>query len=466
MRFHRDRATWLIYVQLGLWGYFLYGFGPVVPLLRDEQGTTAAVAGLHSTALAVGGLLSGVLYPPLSRRLGRARTMWCALGGVTAATILLISFRPLPVTLTAATLASMCGWTVVSCAVSALTARHGPLAPTAITEANAAAVGFGMISPLLTGLGVRLWDTWRPGIGALILLVAITITTSAVRRTRRPPTPAPSGIRGRPGGPAAQAGPGDLIVPAGPAGPAGFARSSASAGPAGSGGADGGAAPAGFEGSGGPPGSGGSSASAGAGVGEEARAGARVPSQRLPRSYWLAWSMLCVTGSIEVCLSLWAADVLRGHAGMSPGGASATVAAIVGGMFAGRLAGSRIALRVPPVPLLLAALGVSAIGFVLFWTPPVGWLAATGLIVLGFGNAMHYPLTISLALAAAPGQADLAAARANYTAVIGFGAAPLLLGALSDHIGPHPAFLLLPALIVTAALLTLRLRHSVPPRLT
>ncbi|GAB7050055.1 MFS transporter [Catenuloplanes indicus] len=413
MPFHRDRTTWLIYVQLGLWGYFLYGFGPIVPLLRDEQGTTAAVAGLHSTALAIGGLLSGALYPPLSRHLGRARTMWCALAGVTAATLLLISFHPLPVTLTAATLASACGWTVVSCAVSTLTAHHGPLAPTAITEANAAAVGFGVLAPLLTGLSLRLWDTWRPGIGALLLLVTITITTSAVRRSRHRPTPALPAHRGRPGRSATPAAPAAPAVPA---------------------------------------------------AGGDVGTGDHVSSGRLPRPYWLAWLLLCVTGSIEVCLSLWAADVLRDHAGMSPGGASATVAAIVGGMFAGRLAGSRIALRVPPVPLLLGALGVSAAGFVLFWTPPIGWLAATGLIVLGFGNAMHYPLTISLALATAPGQADLAAARANYTAVIGFGAAPLLLGALSDHIGPHPAFLLLPVFIITAALITLRLSRSLTAR--
>ncbi|NED58294.1 MFS transporter, partial [Micromonospora aurantiaca] len=70
-RLTRDRITWLTYAQLGLWGFFLYGFGPVVPLLRDEQGTSAAVAGLHSTGIAVGALAGGALFAPAARRLGR-----------------------------------------------------------------------------------------------------------------------------------------------------------------------------------------------------------------------------------------------------------------------------------------------------------------------------------------------------------------------------------------------------------
>lgn len=34
----RDRSTWLTYVQVGLFGYFLYAFGPTIALLRDETG--------------------------------------------------------------------------------------------------------------------------------------------------------------------------------------------------------------------------------------------------------------------------------------------------------------------------------------------------------------------------------------------------------------------------------------------
>jgi predicted MFS family arabinose efflux permease len=185
-------------------------------------------------------------------------------------------------------------------------------------------------------------------------------------------------------------------------------------------------------------------------------------AERLPGAYWLAWTLMSITGSIEVCLSLWAADVLRGHAGMSPGGAAAAVSGIVGGMAVGRLAGGRLALRVGSVELFLAALVVSTVGFGMFWTATVPWLAVTGLAVAGLGNGMHYPLGISLALRTAPGQEDQAAARASYGMAIGFGLAPLLLGALADGVGAHRAFLLVPLFIAAAALLVVRLSASEP----
>lgn len=192
-------------------------------------------------------------------------------------------------------------------------------------------------------------------------------------------------------------------------------------------------------------------------------AGAHGSGRRLPVAYWIAWVLMAVTGSIEVCLSLWTADVLRSHAGMAAGGASAAVAAIVCGMFVGRLAGGRLALRYRPVPLLLAALGVSLAGFALFWIAPVGWLAVTGLVVLGLGNALHYPLAISIALAVAGPAADRAAGYASYSMGVGFGIAPVALGWVADGVGPHLAFLLLPAFIAAAALLAARLGRALRP---
>jgi hypothetical protein len=36
VRLERDRRTWLTYGQLGVYGWFLYGFGPALTLLRDS----------------------------------------------------------------------------------------------------------------------------------------------------------------------------------------------------------------------------------------------------------------------------------------------------------------------------------------------------------------------------------------------------------------------------------------------
>ncbi|MFC0004628.1 MFS transporter [Micromonospora siamensis] len=424
-RLTHDKTTWLTYAQMGLWGFFLYGFGPVVPLLRDEQGTSAAVAGLHSTAVAVGALLGGALFAPLARRVGRGGAIWTGLAGVALGVTAFGLLRPLPATLAAVAVIATAGMMVISGVAVVLTARHGEAAPAALTEANAACAGMGILAPLVIGASVDAGWGWRPVMAVEVGLIALVALAATAFRVRLP--------HGAP--PAAAA-------------PVGAAPSPA-------------AAPVGAV-----------SASAGAepnpildtfrspGTGTVQDSGPGTVSGRLPRAYWIAWVLMAVTGSIEVCLSLWTADVLRSHAGMSAGAASAAVAAIVCGMFLGRLAGGRVALRWAPAQLLLAALTVSLLGFTLFWIAPVGWLAVTGLVVLGLGNALHYPLAISIALAVAGPAADKAAGWSSYSMGVGFGIAPVALGWVADGVGPHLAFLLLPGFIAAAVLLTVRLGRA------
>ncbi|MEU1808620.1 MFS transporter [Micromonospora aurantiaca (nom. illeg.)] len=475
-RLTRDRITWLTYAQLGLWGFFLYGFGPVVPLLRDEQGTSAAVAGLHSTGIAVGALAGGALFAPVARRLGRGPAIWLGLAGVAAGVTALGLLRPLPATLAAVAVIATFGMMVVSGVSVVLTARHGPAAPAALTEANAACAGMGILAPLTIGASVDAGLGWRPLMAVevgLITLVALAALTFRVRGPRRAPADAAAGTPVSvaastrvPAVPAPDAV--EAVVPA-PVVPASVVPASvvpASAVPAP------GAAEAAVPASAVPasvvPASGAAEAAASAHsvpasaapASGEPVSSASGAAGRLPRAYWIAWVLMSVTGSIEVCLSLWTADVLRTHAGLSAGGASAAVAAIVCGMFAGRIAGGRAALRWAPVPLLLGALTVSMAGFALFWGSTIGWLAVTGLVVLGLGNALHYPLAISIALAVAGPAADKAAGWSAYSMGVGFGIAPVTLGWVADGVGPHPAFLLLPAFIAVAVLLTVRLGHA------
>ncbi|MER5605653.1 MFS transporter [Micromonospora tulbaghiae] len=460
-RLTRDRITWLTYAQLGLWGFFLYGFGPVVPLLRDEQGTSAAVAGLHSTGIAVGALAGGALFAPAARRLGRGPAIWLGLAGVAVGVTALGLLRPLPATLAAVAVIATFGMMVVSGVSVVLTARHGPAAPAALTEANAACAGMGILAPLTIGATVDAGLGWRPLMAVevgLITLVALAALTFRVRGPRRAPADAAAGM------PVPVAAP--TRVPAVPGSGVAEAVVPATAVPAPAVPAPTVPAPA-------VP----ASVVPASGVAEAAVPAHSVPASavpasgapvssdsgaagRLPRAYWIAWVLMSVTGSIEVCLSLWTADVLRTHAGLSAGGASAAVAAIVCGMFAGRIAGGRAALRWAPVPLLLGALTVSLAGFALFWASTVGWLAVTGLVVLGLGNALHYPLAISIALAVAVPAADKAAGWSAYSMGVGFGIAPVALGWVADGVGPHPAFLLLPVFIAVAVLLTVRLGRA------
>ncbi len=389
--------------MLALWGYFNYGFGPVVPLLRDEQGTSAAMAGLHSTAIAAGAVAGGALYPVLSRRYGRGPVLWVC-QAVIAAGVLGFVFLPalFPVTIALTALIAVAGIAAIGGIVSALSEQHGPAGPAAISEANAAACAAGLIAPLVIGATMRAGLGWRTGMGVLVLLIALVAALAFVKRVR-----IPSGLTvGVPAEAAAS-----VDVPATSAVPAG-ARPS------------------------------------------------------LPGAYWLAWGMMTVTGAVEVVLSMWAASVLRDQVGLSAGAATAVMSAVVGGMFVGRLAGARIALRVPSIPLYFGALAVSLAGFAVFWTAGSAAAAVTGLIVVGLGNAMHYPVAISLAVAAAPGQADRAAGVAAYSMAVSFGAGPLLLGLVADQVGAHTAFLLIPVLIAGAAYLAWRFGHTTGSRVT
>jgi fucose permease len=153
------------------------------------------------------------------------------------------------------------------------------------------------------------------------------------------------------------------------------------------------------------------------------------------------------------------ADVLRTHAHVGPGGATAAVSALVGGMFVGRLAGSRLVMRLPGTAVMLGALTLSGVGFAVFWCATAPSLALLGLVVTGLGNALHYPLGMALAVEHSAGQPDLAASRSSYAVGVSFGVAPFALGTIADHVGPHLAFLLVPGFLVMSALAITALRR-------
>src|SRR2546423_15668406 len=111
----------------------------------------------------------------------------------------------------------------------------------------------------------------------------------------------------------------------------------------------------------------------------------------------------------------------------------------------------------PYTTLFRSAVAVSAAGFALFWLAPVPWLAVTGLVVLGLGDSMHFPLGIALVVAHSGGQPDLAVSRSSYAAALAFGVAPFALGVIADGVGPHTAFLLVPGFLAAAAALAWRL---------
>jgi predicted MFS family arabinose efflux permease len=186
----RDRLTWLTYLQLGSFGYFLYGFGPSLSLLRDEQGTSRAVAGLHGTALAVGSLLAALVAARLVSRFGRTALVWSGLATLCAGIALFTATTALPATLMGALVAAFGGSFVVMLSSTVLLDRHGDGGPSAVAEANALAAGVGTVAPLVVGASVALGLGWRP---AMLLLLPVVAALAVAGRGVRAPRPASHG---------------------------------------------------------------------------------------------------------------------------------------------------------------------------------------------------------------------------------------------------------------------------------
>ena len=366
-RLDRDRLTWLTYAQLSVFGYFLYGFGPSVALLRDEEGFSRAVAGLHGTALAVGALASSLVVAPLVQRFGRGPVIWGGLSMLGVGVLVYVG-SPAPVTMLGAFLGSFGGSFAITSSAAVLTDRHGVKGASAVTEANAAAAGVGMLAPLVVGGAVALGVGWR---SALLIVVPVLLALALVGRA--------------------------VVVPAP-----------------------------------GPP-------VEGTGTG------------RLPGRFWLSWVVLTAGIAVEFCLVLWTGDALRDRTDLSSAASAAGLTAVIAGMAAGRLVGGRLALRRSPERLLVGAISTALIGFAVFWLTTTAVVALGALVVCGLGVALFYPLGVVRAIGASQGRPDLASARGGLGAALAAGAGPFGLGALADQVGIHTALLVIPGLLLVAA---------------
>ncbi|HSJ54732.1 MAG TPA: MFS transporter [Anaerolineae bacterium] len=165
--FQRDRSTWLLYLFLALYGYFLNILGPITPFLKDELSLSYTVSSLHFTAFAVGILLVGLGGHLVIRRLGRWRALWLGAFGMGLSALLLIAGRSAPLTIGASFCMGLVGSLLLAAVPSALSDRHGELRAVALSEANVIASGISAAAPLLVG-----WFAAAPGGWRLALVVA------------------------------------------------------------------------------------------------------------------------------------------------------------------------------------------------------------------------------------------------------------------------------------------------------
>lgn len=108
---------------------------------------------------------------------------------------------------------------------------------------------------------------------------------------------------------------------------------------------------------------------------------------------------------------------------------------------------------------MTCALVSFAIAWAFTWWPVV----ILGLFLTGLSISVHWPLSVARAVVASDGLTDRAAGLASVAASIASGIAPFALGALSQSIGFHLAFLLMPVFLISGlAILLIKPVREIP----
>src|SRR5215216_873788 len=149
--FHRDRSTWLAYLSLAFYAYFLNVLGPITPFLKEELQLSYTVSSFHFTAFAVGILSIGLGGHFLVQRIGRSTSLWIGMIGMSLSALLLVTGRIPVITIGASFLMGLVGSLILAIVPAALSDQHGELRAVALSEANVTASLFATSAPLLVG---------------------------------------------------------------------------------------------------------------------------------------------------------------------------------------------------------------------------------------------------------------------------------------------------------------------------
>lgn len=174
MPLRRDRLTWLVYSQLGAYGFFLYAFGAGQPLLQAEQGTSGGIAGLHGTALAIGAIIAGAVTPRAAHRFGAMKGARFSLAIFVVGIAIIVFAPPVWLTLPGALVTGFGGSLSINLQTPLLLNHHrGPAGEQAFSEANGSGAFLGAFSVLLVGFLAEQGLSWRWGMLIAILMVGL-----------------------------------------------------------------------------------------------------------------------------------------------------------------------------------------------------------------------------------------------------------------------------------------------------
>jgi MFS family permease len=178
--YSRDRRTWLSYLVLLHYAYFLVCLGAVLPYLRRELHFGYGVASMHLSAFGVGTLLSALA----ARRVERARgRLWLTAAGVigpsAGAVLLTIGRSPVATVACAFAMGAIGGWAIVG-AQAALADRHPHHRATALTEGHVGGSLGAFLLPVAVGLAQAVVG-WRAAlVGGAVAGAGIVMALRAI----------------------------------------------------------------------------------------------------------------------------------------------------------------------------------------------------------------------------------------------------------------------------------------------
>jgi fucose permease len=182
---HRDRFTWLAYLALAFYAYFLNILGPITPFLKDELNLSYTVSSLHFTAFAVGILLIGTGGHLLIQRIGRNHSLWIGMVGISLSVLILLAGRNPVLTIGASFLMGLIGSLILAIVPAALSDRFGELQAVALSEANVFASVLSTAAPLMVGWAAGSLGSWRFALG-VVALTPLLIFFALGRNPKKP----------------------------------------------------------------------------------------------------------------------------------------------------------------------------------------------------------------------------------------------------------------------------------------
>ena len=177
------------------------------------------------------------------------------------------------------------------------------------------------------------------------------------------------------------------------------------------------------------------------------------PESRLPKEYWLCWSLVYFSVAGEWSIMFWTAEYLESVINLPRADAAACVTSFLFAMVVGRIIGSRLARRVNAVILLRVASLAAIFGFIMFWSSKVVLICLLGLFITGLGVSNFYPLTLAQAVASAPGKTSQATSRMSLASGGATLTAPLLLGLIAEKFGILSAYGLIALLMILCSII-------------